>query len=97
MFFNQCVKKPCHELLQSLWEKESFTFLDCYHLCEFPRVAFGNCKVKSCDLNYVDAELFNISLACEDEMKVSLSWSEFKSNFQMVTTVNMEVPALCHL
>ncbi|KRY98983.1 hypothetical protein T4C_7433 [Trichinella pseudospiralis] len=30
-------------------------------------------------------------------MKVSLSWSEFKSNFQMVTTVNMEVPALCHL
>ncbi|KRY98421.1 hypothetical protein T4B_880 [Trichinella pseudospiralis] len=32
-----------------------------------------------------------------DEMKVSLSWSEFKSNFQMVTTVNMEVPALCHL
>ncbi|KRZ21267.1 hypothetical protein T4C_1994 [Trichinella pseudospiralis] len=84
MFFNQCVKKPCHELLQCLWEKESFTFLDCYHLCEFPRVAF-------------DAELFNISLACEDEMKVSLSWSEFKSNFQMVTTVNMEVPALCHL
>ncbi|KRY80414.1 hypothetical protein T4D_10541 [Trichinella pseudospiralis] len=20
-------------------------FLDCYHLCEFPRVAFGNCVI----------------------------------------------------
>ncbi|KRZ39948.1 hypothetical protein T4C_4371 [Trichinella pseudospiralis] len=73
MFFNQCVKKPCHELLQCLWEKESFTFLDCYHLCEFPRVAF-------------DAELFNISLACEVNMLFTenkiftdknINWSPF--------------------